>query len=79
MTKDGGRNKAYLPSFFITPMKTHVIGLGNPILGDDSVGWRVAEEVAKVTAKLTNVGAPAFIAYPPCEIHVGYHCLWWRV
>ena len=28
-------------------MKTLVIGLGNPILGDDGVGWRVAEEVAK--------------------------------
>jgi hydrogenase maturation protease len=26
---------------------TLVIGLGNPILGDDGVGWRVAEVVAK--------------------------------
>ncbi len=26
-------------------MKTIVIGLGNPILGDDGVGWRVAEKV----------------------------------
>jgi hydrogenase maturation protease len=26
-------------------MKTIVIGLGNPILGDDGVGWVVAEEV----------------------------------
>jgi hydrogenase maturation protease len=26
-------------------MKTIVIGLGNPILGDDGVGWKVAEEV----------------------------------
>jgi hydrogenase maturation protease len=24
-----------------------VVGLGNPILGDDGVGWRVAEEVKK--------------------------------
>jgi len=31
-------------------MKTLVIGLGNPILGDDGVGWRVAEEVARVMA-----------------------------
>ena len=31
-------------------MKTLVIGLGNPILGDDGVGWRVAEEVARQTA-----------------------------
>lgn len=28
-------------------MKTIVIGLGNPILGDDGVGWMVAEEVRK--------------------------------
>jgi hydrogenase maturation protease len=26
-------------------MKTLIVGLGNPILGDDGVGWRVAEEV----------------------------------
>jgi hydrogenase maturation protease len=31
-------------------MKTLVIGLGNPILSDDGVGWRVAEEVAKLTS-----------------------------
>ncbi len=28
-------------------MKTLVIGLGNPILGDDGAGWVVAEEVKK--------------------------------
>jgi hydrogenase maturation protease len=28
-------------------MKTLVIGLGNPILGDDGVGWRVAEEIGR--------------------------------
>jgi hydrogenase maturation protease len=28
-------------------MKTIVIGLGNPILGDDGVGWKVAEEIKK--------------------------------
>jgi len=26
-------------------MKTLVIGLGNPILGDDGVGWKIADEV----------------------------------
>lgn len=31
-------------------MKTLVIGLGNPILGDDGVGWRVVDEIARVTA-----------------------------
>ena len=28
-------------------MKTLVLGLGNPLLGDDGVGWRVAEAVAR--------------------------------
>jgi hydrogenase maturation protease len=28
-------------------VKTVVIGLGNPLLGDDGVGWRVADEVNK--------------------------------
>jgi hydrogenase maturation protease len=28
-------------------MKTLIIGLGNPILGDDGVGWVVAEQVRK--------------------------------
>jgi hydrogenase maturation protease len=32
-------------------MKTLIIGLGNPILGDDGVGWVVAE---KVQAALSN-------------------------
>lgn len=28
-------------------MKTILIGLGNPILGDDGVGWKVVEEISK--------------------------------
>ncbi|NWF64798.1 MAG: hydrogenase maturation protease [Chloroflexi bacterium] len=28
-------------------MKTIIIGLGNPILGDDGVGWKVAEEIER--------------------------------
>jgi hydrogenase maturation protease len=31
-------------------MKTLVIGLGNPILGDDGLGWAVVQEVARRTA-----------------------------
>ena len=30
-------------------MKTIVLGLGNPLLSDDGVGWRVAKEVARRT------------------------------
>jgi len=29
-------------------MKTILIGLGNPILGDDGVGWKVAEEISRM-------------------------------
>ncbi|HUH98443.1 MAG TPA: hydrogenase maturation protease [Anaerolineales bacterium] len=29
-------------------MKTLVVGLGNPILGDDGVGWRVAKELSSI-------------------------------
>jgi hydrogenase maturation protease len=36
-------------------MKTLVIGLGNPILGDDGVGWRVAEQIARATADRSDV------------------------
>jgi hydrogenase maturation protease len=41
-------------------MKTLVIGLGNPILGDDGVGWRVAEAVAKATADQPDIEVDCF-------------------
>lgn len=34
-------------------MKTLIIGLGNPLLGDDGVGWRVAEQVREQIADPT--------------------------
>lgn len=36
-------------------MKTLVVGLGNPILGDDGVGWKVADEVKKQLDAVTHV------------------------
>jgi hydrogenase maturation protease len=36
-------------------MKSLVIGLGNPILGDDGVGWRVVEEVARATTDRPDI------------------------
>jgi len=38
---------------------TLIIGLGNPILGDDGVGWRVAEEVKR----RLGIGLPAARAW----------------
>ncbi len=43
-------------------MKTLIIGLGNPILGDDGVGWRVAEEVKR------ELEANSPILEPPIDI-----------
>lgn len=34
-------------------MKTLVVGLGNPILGDDGVGWKVAQEVERLFPSLS--------------------------
>lgn len=39
-------------------MKTLIVGLGNPILGDDGVGWKVAEEVKR---QLTSPSAPLLL------------------
>jgi hydrogenase maturation protease len=33
-------------------MKTLLLGLGNPILGDDGVGWKVAEQIQSKLQKL---------------------------
>ncbi|MDI6769681.1 MAG: hydrogenase maturation protease [Anaerolineales bacterium] len=55
-------------------MKTIVIGLGNPILGDDGVGWRVAEEVNRLIADSDKPSAighqPSAIRPPPSAIEV---------
>ena len=36
-------------------MKTLVIGLGNPILGDDGVGWKIADEVATAVGPQSSI------------------------
>lgn len=35
-----------------------IVGLGNPVLGDDGIGWRVAEEVRRA---LAGTGLPATV------------------
>ncbi len=37
-------------------MRTLVLGLGNPLLGDDGVGWRIAEECAR---RMGRAAAPS--------------------
>ena len=36
------------------PSTTVIIGLGNPILGDDGVGWRVVEQVSHQLSKVST-------------------------
>lgn len=36
-------------------MKTLLIGLGNPILGDDGVGWRVVEAISTLAKRLSPI------------------------
>jgi hydrogenase maturation protease len=47
MTKDEQTINMISAATVARPSSTLVIGLGNPILGDDGVGWKVAEEVKK--------------------------------
>ena len=47
-------------------MKTLIVGLGNPILGDDGVGWKVAEEVEERLARPSRPHAKR----PTVDIHV---------
>lgn len=37
-------------------MKTIIVGLGNPILGDDGVGWKVVEELSQNLPPNISVG-----------------------
>lgn len=39
-------------------MKTLIVGLGNPLLGDDGAGWKVAEEVERLLPSPSQGEAP---------------------
>jgi hydrogenase maturation protease len=41
-------------SFVLRPLSTLVLGLGNPILGDDGVGWRVVEAAQEAWERSTD-------------------------
>ena len=55
-------------------MKTLIVGLGNPILGDDGVGWKVAEEVRKQLTPdlLVDVGCLSLGGISLMEHLIGY-------
>jgi hydrogenase maturation protease len=52
-------------------VKKLVVGLGNPILGDDGVGWVVAEEVKKILLSLPSLSCDS----PGEESSVDVDCL----
>lgn len=54
----------------LQPGSALVIGIGNPILGDDGIGWRVVEEVERRWAGAVAVGLPAGLVPPP----VAFRC-----
>jgi hydrogenase maturation protease len=56
-------------------MKTLVVGLGNPILGDDGVGWKVAEEVKKkISIQDVDVDCFSMGGLSLMEHLIGYEC-----
>jgi hydrogenase maturation protease len=53
-------------------MKTIVIGLGNPILGDDGIGWRVAQKVRNQLDSDTDVAFLSVGGISLMEHLIGY-------
>lgn len=43
--------------------KTLIVGLGNPLLGDDGVGWKIAEQVEYALPSLGAVAGPIEVDY----------------
>ncbi len=69
MMKDEQRTQGIPAMQFACPSSTLVIGLGNPILGDDGVGWTVAEKVRQQV-----VNNPRYqICYRPVDSKVIHH------
>ena len=52
------------------PSSILVIGLGNPILGDDGVGWRVAEEVHRRISNTQYPVAEKGLGIRDCKVEV---------
>lgn len=42
----------------LPPRRTIVVGLGNPVLGDDGVGWRVVDVVEELLNAARDAGRP---------------------
>lgn len=56
------------------PGDTLVVGLGNPILGDDGVGWRVIEELDELDHGDASLQQACVGGVTLMELLVGYRC-----
>lgn len=54
------------------PGETLVVGLGNPILGDDGVGWRVIDELAELDSGEASLQQACVGGVSLMELLVGY-------
>ncbi len=54
------------------PGETLVVGLGNPILGDDGVGWRVIDELDGLTGDAASLQQACVGGVSLMELLVGY-------
>jgi hydrogenase maturation protease len=58
------------------PLFVLVVGLGNPILGDDGVGWRVAEEVSRQSGiPLGDAPLPGLSPWKPDPVTIERYSL----
>ena len=57
MTLDERPTEEYPTTPVSRPTSTLLIGLGNPILGDDGVGWYVADKVRRQLLEDRRIGS----------------------
>ncbi len=60
------------PSPGLFPCSILVVGLGNPLLGDDGFGWRAAEQVEQQTKGLVEIDYLAVGGLTLMERLIGY-------
>lgn len=75
-TKQAGRLK--LQPTQAARQRILVIGLGNPILGDDGIGWRVCQEVESRLASGQSLSAQdpwLSEGFPPGKSSIDFECL----
>lgn len=67
---------SYRTGAYLFTMKTIVVGLGNPILGDDGVGWKVAEAVRPSLSSSSSVDVECLSlgGISLMEHLIGYQC-----